>query len=313
MAGAAAGGRSAGGPAGPVPPDVAARAGRGPGRQADRGDLSSARAVPGEPARRASGRARHRGPGPVRRPGPGGDRGVRARLSAWPTPGARSSPSACPACWRQRTSPCWMPGRGRGCRRSRCSTACPGRRCGEARWWQRHIVEVLTGVPPDAEEGTVPQAGVRPGGCHADPPGAGQGGRADGRRAPGDRERDRQAAAPLPGAGPGRHGRSPGRQADAPARPGRCRRGRGHAAGDQRGRRTSRRGRRRSCSGGPGRSSPSPAGTRLRAAVESGLFTACSAGCRPAGTRPGRRGPAGRWLPAPRGRSGRWRRPRPAT
>ena len=27
----------------------------------------------------------------------------------------------------------------------------------QARWWQRHIVEVLRGVPPDAEEGTVPQ------------------------------------------------------------------------------------------------------------------------------------------------------------
>ena len=27
----------------------------------------------------------------------------------------------------------------------------------EARWWQRHIVEVLTGVRPDAEEGTVPR------------------------------------------------------------------------------------------------------------------------------------------------------------
>jgi len=27
----------------------------------------------------------------------------------------------------------------------------------EARWWQRHVVEVLTGVPPDAEEGTVPR------------------------------------------------------------------------------------------------------------------------------------------------------------
>ena len=27
----------------------------------------------------------------------------------------------------------------------------------EARWWERHIVEVLTGVPPDAEEGTVPR------------------------------------------------------------------------------------------------------------------------------------------------------------
>jgi hypothetical protein len=27
----------------------------------------------------------------------------------------------------------------------------------EALWWQRHIVEVLVGVPPDAEEGTVPR------------------------------------------------------------------------------------------------------------------------------------------------------------
>ena len=27
----------------------------------------------------------------------------------------------------------------------------------EARWWQRHIVEVLTGIPADAEEGTVPR------------------------------------------------------------------------------------------------------------------------------------------------------------
>lgn len=27
----------------------------------------------------------------------------------------------------------------------------------EARWWQRHIVEALTGIPPDAEEGTAPR------------------------------------------------------------------------------------------------------------------------------------------------------------
>ena len=53
----------------------------------------------------------------------------------------------------------------------------------EARWWQRHIVEVLTGVPPDAEEGTVPRPGTTRGG-HADPPRAGQGGRADSRRVP---------------------------------------------------------------------------------------------------------------------------------
>lgn len=31
----------------------------------------------------------------------------------------------------------------------------PGEAAQEALWWQRHIVEVLRGVPPDAEEGTV--------------------------------------------------------------------------------------------------------------------------------------------------------------
>ena len=33
----------------------------------------------------------------------------------------------------------------------------PGEIVQEARWWQRHIVEVLRGVPPDAGEGTVPR------------------------------------------------------------------------------------------------------------------------------------------------------------
>jgi hypothetical protein len=33
----------------------------------------------------------------------------------------------------------------------------PGEAVQEALWWQRHIVEVLTGVPADAEEGTVPR------------------------------------------------------------------------------------------------------------------------------------------------------------
>jgi hypothetical protein len=33
----------------------------------------------------------------------------------------------------------------------------PGEVAREALWWQRHIVEVLRGVPPDAEEGTVPR------------------------------------------------------------------------------------------------------------------------------------------------------------
>jgi len=32
----------------------------------------------------------------------------------------------------------------------------------EALWWQRHIVEVLHGVPPDAEEGTVPRPEYNP-------------------------------------------------------------------------------------------------------------------------------------------------------
>jgi putative transposase len=33
----------------------------------------------------------------------------------------------------------------------------------DARWWERHIVEVLTGVPPDAEDGTVPRPQYDPG------------------------------------------------------------------------------------------------------------------------------------------------------
>jgi len=33
----------------------------------------------------------------------------------------------------------------------------------EARWWERHIVEVLTGVPPDAAGGTVPRPEYDPG------------------------------------------------------------------------------------------------------------------------------------------------------
>ena len=33
----------------------------------------------------------------------------------------------------------------------------PGEAVQEALWWQRHIVEVLRGVPPDAEEGTAPR------------------------------------------------------------------------------------------------------------------------------------------------------------
>jgi hypothetical protein len=39
----------------------------------------------------------------------------------------------------------------------------PSEAVDEARWWERHIVEVLTGVPPDAEEGTVPRPEYDPG------------------------------------------------------------------------------------------------------------------------------------------------------
>jgi putative transposase len=34
-----------------------------------------------------------------------------------------------------------------------------------ARWWERHLVEVLTGVPPDAEPGTGPRPGFDPATC----------------------------------------------------------------------------------------------------------------------------------------------------
>ena len=39
----------------------------------------------------------------------------------------------------------------------------PSEAVDEARWWERHIVEVLTGVPSDAEEGTVPRPEYDPG------------------------------------------------------------------------------------------------------------------------------------------------------
>src|SRR5262249_38075170 len=39
----------------------------------------------------------------------------------------------------------------------------PAEAVDEARWWERHIVEVLTGLPPDAEDGTVPRPEYDPG------------------------------------------------------------------------------------------------------------------------------------------------------
>ena len=39
----------------------------------------------------------------------------------------------------------------------------PAEAAEEARWWERHLVEVVTGVPPDAGEGTVPRPEYDPG------------------------------------------------------------------------------------------------------------------------------------------------------
>ena len=105
----------------------------------------------------------------------------------------------------------------------------------EALWWERHIVEVLRGVPPQAPPGTRPKTGVRPGVGVADPPGAGQGGRADRGRQAGDGERDRQTASPLRGSRRGRDGRPPDRQARHSARAGGSGGGGGDAPGDRRG------------------------------------------------------------------------------
>ena len=67
----------------------------------------------------------------------------------------------------------------------------------EALWWERHIVEVLRGVPPQAPAGTRPKPEYDPAVGVADRPGAGQGGRADRGRQAGDGQRDRQTASPL--------------------------------------------------------------------------------------------------------------------
>ena len=67
----------------------------------------------------------------------------------------------------------------------------------QAQWWERHIVEVLRGMPPDAPPGTVPKPGVRPAAGVADPQGAGQGSRADRCGKAGDRQRGQAAPPPL--------------------------------------------------------------------------------------------------------------------
>ena len=92
-------------------------------------------------------------------------------------------------------------------------------RC-EALWWERHIVEVLRGLPPDAAHGAVPRPEYDPGLVSLTRAGAGQGGGA------GRCGQPVTASAVASGGaatrpGPGRDGRPPGRQAHAAARPGR--------------------------------------------------------------------------------------------
>src|SRR5262249_7694108 len=158
-------GRPAGGPAGPVPPDVAARPGRGPGRQADRGNPRRSRrrlvTGPGRPGDLGIGdRVRFDGrdqtvigvSGPaVRLADTGGEvvTGSGAGLRAGGgcnVGGARPRPGGPAGAGRRRA--------GMGAVSVR--DGLPGEAVQEALWWQRHIVEVLTGVLPDAE-GTVPR------------------------------------------------------------------------------------------------------------------------------------------------------------
>jgi hypothetical protein len=62
----------------------------------------------------------------------------------------------------------------------------PAERVETARWWEQHLVEVITGVPPGQPAGHPPAPGIRPGPAVAAPAGAGQArrthpGRASGR------------------------------------------------------------------------------------------------------------------------------------
>ena len=56
--------------------------------------------------------------------------------------------------------------------------ALPEEAADQARWWERHIIEVITGVPPDAVAGTRPRPEYDPETRTPAPAGAGQGGRA---------------------------------------------------------------------------------------------------------------------------------------
>ena len=181
----------------------------------------------------------------------------------------------------------------------------------QARWWQRHIVEVLRGVPPDAEEGTVPRPEYDPAvfsltrreqAKAAELTAAGHPVTASAIA----KRRRRYQEQGLLGMIDGRAGKQMhphGRAGDAVVAA--MRQAISEATDEST--RTAvfvfRRTRQILAEAGGGR----------RRCRRGGRFTVCSAGWRSAGTRPGRRRPAGRWQRAPRGRSGRWRFPRPVT
>ena len=111
-------------------------------------------------------------------------------------------------------------GGARGLRRGAAAAAAldaagglPGRGRGGV-WWERHIGGAARGAA--AGRGGDGRDRVCPGGGVADPPGAGQGGRADRGREAGVGERDRRAPAPLRGSWRGRDGRSPGGKPASP-------------------------------------------------------------------------------------------------
>jgi len=58
----------------------------------------------------------------------------------------------------------------------------------EALWWERHIAEVLRGLPPDAPLGAVPRPEYDPGLVSLTRAGAGESSGADRGRAAGDRQ-----------------------------------------------------------------------------------------------------------------------------
>lgn len=174
----------------------------------------------------------------------------------------------------------------------------PGEAVQEALWWQRHIVEVLTGILPDAGEGTAPRPEYDPAvvtltrweqAKAAELTAAGHPVTASAVAKRRRRYREQGLAGMIDYRARRRmppHGRADAVVVAA------MRQAIGEAAEEPT--RTAafvlRRTRQILEAGGDGRGS----------CRRSGLFTASSAGWRRAVTRPGRRGPAGRWPPARR-------------